>query len=281
MIVSGEAAYPISDWDDAYANASHIPDGSAYPARWIKCAEAFREELAKAGRARIDVAYGPAPRQRLDIFYPEGRYNGLVVFVHGGFWKAFDKSSWSHLANGSLNSGYAVAMPSYSLCPDVRISDITKEVAAAIEHSAREVQGGIFLCGHSAGGHLVVRMICRSSPLSDRTVSRIVNTVSISGLHDLRPLMETKMNDALGIDGEEAKLESPALLAPLPRQRVVCWVGAKERPEFVRQNRILGDMWSGFDACMTVTEESDRHHFNIIDGLIEPDHPLTQALLTR
>ena len=102
------AAYPIADWDDAYANTIHIPDGPAYPPRWAAQAQAFREEQTAAGKARVDLAYGPAPRNRLDLFYPEGPQKGLVVFIHGGFWKAFDKSSWSHLAAGSRNAGFAI-----------------------------------------------------------------------------------------------------------------------------------------------------------------------------
>jgi arylformamidase len=271
--------YPIADWDDAYANTIHIPDGAAYPARWTARAETFREELARAGKARIDLAYGPAPRNRLDLFYPQGRPSGLVVFIHGGYWRAFDKSTWSHLAKGSLNAGFAVAMPSYTLCPDARIAEIAKEIAAAIEWAANEVQGEILLCGHSAGGQLATRMICEASPLGDEAISRIARIVSISGLHDLRPLIATKMNEALRLDTQEAKLESPALLAPHMRQSVVCWVGADERPEFIRQSRILAGMWKGFDVRMTLTEEPGRHHFNVIDGLAEPDHPLTLALL--
>jgi acetyl esterase/lipase len=273
------AAYPIADWDDAYANAPYIPDAASYLPRWTERAAAFRERLIAAGRARIDLAYGPAPRNRMDMFYPEGATQGLVVFVHGGYWKTFDKSCWSHLASGALASGYVVAMPCYTLCPDARISAITKEIAAAIEYAAKRVQGEILLCGHSAGGHLVTRMICRSSPLGAETTTRIARTVSISGLHDLRPFMATKMNDILGVDWDEARLESPALLAPQPAQTVICWVGVDERPEFLRQSRILNQMWSSFDARMTIIEEPDRHHFNIIDGLIEPEHPMMKALL--
>ena len=99
---------------------------------------------------------------------PEGRPKGLVVFVHGGFWKALDKSFWSHLARGSVESGYAVAMPSYTLCPTVRISEITREIAAAVERAAAMVEGPLFLTGHSAGGHLVTRMISATSPLAGR-----------------------------------------------------------------------------------------------------------------
>jgi pimeloyl-ACP methyl ester carboxylesterase len=272
-------SYPIVDWDDAYANGPYIPEASAYPARWSERAKAFRDELARAGRAKIDLAYDAAPRNKLDLFLPKARCNGLVVFVHGGYWQAFDKSSWSHLASGSLSSGYATALPSYSLCPEARISDITRQIAAAIEFVSREIEGPIFLCGHSAGGHLVARMVCQGSPLSVETASRIARTTSISGLHDLRPLLATKMNAVLRLDRHEAELESPALLTPRPRQTITCWVGATERPEFVRQNRILGDMWRGFDVRTAIMEEPDRHHFNVIDGLAEANHPLVQALL--
>src|SRR5258708_9717222 len=69
-------------WDDAYANAPHIPQGSAYPARWAERAKAFRDERTAAGRARTDLVYGPASRNKLDLFLPDARCNGLVVFVH-------------------------------------------------------------------------------------------------------------------------------------------------------------------------------------------------------
>jgi len=279
VIARGATAYPVVDWDDAYANAAYIPGASTYPERWSERARIFRDALAAAGRAKIDLAYGPAPRNRLDLFLPDARCKGLVVFVHGGYWRAFDKSSWSHLADGSLDLGYAMAMPSYSLCPDAGLSDITREIAAAIEFASREVQGQITLCGHSAGGHLVTRMVCQGSPLSVDAASRIARTVSISGLHDLRPLLATSMNDDLRLDRHEAQLESPALLMPRPHQTVTCWVGADERPEFIRQSRILTDLWRGFDARMAIVEEANRHHFDVIDGLAEANHPLVQALL--
>ena len=281
MIGAEDAAYPIVDWNDAYANSAHIEDGALYPERWAERAAAFRARLSSAGRARLDLSYGPAPRNLLDLFVPEGDGLGLVVFVHGGYWKAFDKSFWSPLAAGPLAAGYAVAIPSYTLCPDARIAEITREIAAAIEYAAAKIPGPILLCGHSAGGQLVTRMICRGSPLGDPTAARIARTLSISGLHDLRPLMATGMNDALAIDWEEALTESPALLAPKPHQSVVAWVGADERPEFIRQTRILAMMWRGFDAHMTLVEEPGRHHFNVIDGLADPSHSLTRALVTR
>ena len=235
----------------------------------------------KAAAARRSTsAYGERARNRFDLFGPEGRPKGLVVFVHGGFWKALDKSFWSHLARGSVESGYAVAMPSYTLCPTVRISEITREIAAAVERAAAMVEGPLFLTGHSAGGHLVTRMISAASPLADDVRARISHTVSISGVHDLRPLMKTAMNTELRIDEAEALVESPALLEPMPNARVTCWVGSAERPEFVRQNALLANIWTGLGAKTCTIEEPGRHHFDVIDGLADPHHPLTRTLLS-
>ena len=126
-----------------------------------------------------------------------------------------------------MDSGYAVAMPSYTLCPEVRIADIVREVGAAIASVAELIGGPIFLTGHSAGGHLVTRMISATSPLPAAVQNRVGHTVSISGVHDLRPLMNTSMNAELRIDSAEAQAESPALLAPMRGARLTCWVGAR------------------------------------------------------
>lgn len=271
--------YPITDYDDAYANGAHIAGAAEFPPRWSKQAQALRDTLTQAGRARIDLAYGSGDRQVVDLFLPEGTPKGLVVFVHGGYWKAFDKSVWSHLAAGALAHGFAVAMPSYTLCPEARIGDIAQEIAAAISFCAGEVSGPIRLTGHSAGGHLVTRMISGEALLSDTVLERIAGVVSISGVHDLRPIMRTGMNDTLHIDMDEARSHSPVLLEPLAAVPVTAWVGATERPEFVRQNRALFDMWRGFETPMAIVEEADRHHFDVIDGLADRDHPLCKAVV--
>jgi acetyl esterase/lipase len=269
----------ISDWENAYANGVNIPKGETWPNAWLGPAKAYRESMARGGRARLDLVYGERPRNRFDLFLPEQAPKGLVVYVHGGYWVRFDKSYWSHLANGAVEHGYAVAMPSYTLCPENSISGITREVGAAISKAAAMSEGPIVLTGHSAGGHLATRMISQTSPLAEEVRSRIRNTVSISGLHDLRPMMRLAMNADLKLDEAQAVAESPALLRPLEGARLTCWVGAAERGEFVRQNALLANVWTGLGAMTAVVEEPDRHHFNIVDGLADPDHPLTRALL--
>lgn len=267
----------IADFNDAYENSSHIPGGDGYIERWQNDAAAFRAGLRGEGRIREGLAYGDGERNRYDLMLPKQAPRGLFVFVHGGYWVRFDRHFWSHFAQGPLERGFAVAMPSYTLCPDVRIADITREVAAAIAHVAKDIDGPVILSGHSAGGHLASRMMCADNVLDGSVRDRVQCLMSISGVHDLRPLMRLDRNAQLRIDETEAYLESPALLRPCDGTRLIAWVGAAERNEFLRQNALLANAWTGLGAEVLEVAEPDRHHFNVIDGLRNPDHGVLRA----
>lgn len=269
----------IADWDNAYANGVNIACSDRWPAAWDEPAQAVRDALSAKGRAQLDIVYGAYPRNRLDLFLPAAKAKGLVVFIHGGYWMESDKSTWSHLAAGAVGHGYAVAMPSYTLCPDIRIAGIVREIGVAIGKAAAMVDGPLMLTGHSAGGHLASRMATTTTPLAADVARRIRHVVSISGVHDLRPIMRTGMNETLAIDEAEALTESPALLRPMDKARVTCWVGGGERAEFLRQSALLANIWTGLGATTNSVVEPDRHHFDVIDGLTDPDHPLTRTLI--
>jgi acetyl esterase/lipase len=269
----------LSDYDDAYANGANIARADDWGPKWTESARAFREFLP-AERRRLGISYGSASsRQNFDLFLPEAEPHGLVVFIHGGYWLRNDNSLWSHLASGPLARGHAVAMPTYRLCPEVRIGEIVGEIAVAIEAAARLVAGPLVLTGHSAGGHLASRMLCVGSPLSVATLARVERVVSISGVHDLRPLLQTAMKEPLRLDPDEARRESPVLLEPVPGTKLVCWVGGAERAEFRRQNALLANVWTGLGAATAAYEATDKHHFSVVDDLEDPGSGLVSALL--
>src|SRR6476620_7880119 len=120
-----------ADWDDAYTNMAYIVGGESYFARWTEAARSFREQMGSR-HCRLDLSYGSAPRNRFDVFVPQSTMKGVFVFVHGGYWMRFDKNSFSHLAKGALSHGYLAVLPSYTLCPDIRVRGIVQEVASAI-----------------------------------------------------------------------------------------------------------------------------------------------------
>jgi arylformamidase len=256
--------YSASDPDRDYANGDFIAGAAEYPGRWAAKAAAFRDGLG--ARATLGLAYGPGARQVLDAFEPVGAVRGTVVFVHGGYWKAFDRSLWSHLAAGPLARGFRVVMPSYTLAPEARISVMTAEIAEVCRWAG--ARGPVVVTGHSAGGHLAARMAC-----ADQAVP-VVRVVPIAPLAELEPLRATAMNADLRIDAGEAASESPARLALRASVTAHVWVGAEERPAFLWQARVLSEEWGcGWTAA------AGRHHFNVIDDLETPQSALCQTLL--
>jgi pimeloyl-ACP methyl ester carboxylesterase len=262
----------LDDWDDAYANRPYIPGAQAYIDGWPPAGAAFR--ATREGRMHLGLPYGPHERQRFDLFLPDSEPVGLLVFVHGGYWMFFHRDHWSQLAAGALAHGFAVAMPSYRICPEVRVGDIVQDVAAAVAKASEAVAGPIRLAGHSAGGQIASRMVSRPSPLQDAVLKRIVGVTSISGLHDLGPLRRTSMNEKLRIDAAEVAAESPVRLRPVEGIATHFWVGALERPEFLRQTAMMGEAWGA-----ETTVEPGRHHFDIVDGLADPHHRLVHVAL--
>jgi arylformamidase len=250
--------------DIAYQNAAFIPDGDGYRARWLKQAAAFRDG---AHQAVLDVPYGPGGAHLMDLFLPATTPRGLMIFIHGGYWLAMGRAYFSHLAAGPIARGWAVAMPSYTLAPEARITTMTAEMMQALQMARTRIAGPVVVTGHSAGGHLAARMACAGMAAPARAVP-------ISPLADLGPLMETTMNATLRIDAAEAAMESPARLQRDPATDVHIWVGGSERPAFLWHARTLSEAW----GCGW-TVDPGRHHFDVIDGLTDPLSPLTDACL--
>ncbi len=266
----------ITDFDDAYSNAAYINGGASYPAKWANQASSFRANLPPGCTAKFDVPYGSRVRNKLDLFEPADKSHGIAIFVHGGYWMKFSKDDWSHLARGALLRNWVVALPNYTLAPEARIADIVVEIRNAIIWLAQRYSGPIRLAGHSAGGHLVTRTICTDSNIDEEVLERVKHVLSISGVHDLRPLLQTKLNQTLLLTNNEATSQSPALCNTMSRIPLTCWVGADERPEFIRQSELLANIWYGLGHTCTKIQQSGRHHFNIVDDLGNQDSDLTK-----
>ena len=91
--------------DDAYDNGTYIAGSKAYPARWQAAAQNWIAQESRVGRARLALPYGAGAREVFDLFLPVGSPQGLMIFVHGGYWRALDRRYWSHLAQGAHANG--------------------------------------------------------------------------------------------------------------------------------------------------------------------------------
>ena len=266
-----------------YNNRAAVPD---HP-RWLAH---FPEASAKARAAlapKLDLRFGPGPKEKLDLFLPAARAKGTFLFLHGGYWRMLDKSDFSFVASPFVARGYAVAVANYDLCPDVSIAAIVDEAGHAVSWLAREgaAHGAnpdrIVVGGHSAGGHLAAMLFMTDWAALGLARDPIAGAVSLSGVHDLVPLVLYSFNTDLKLDAAEAARMSPVNLTPRTHAPLVIAVGADETSEFLRQSRILWDRWPanrppGMNAPLFIPE---RNHFSVVADYADPESELTRATL--
>lgn len=270
----------LINWDDAFDNSGYVPESVSLVDLWATEAACMRAQLTAQGRAQLDLGYGSHAREIYDYLLPDSSPQGTLIFIHGGYWHRLDKTYWSHFAKGCLSHDWAVAIPSYPLAPEARIAEITLAIKRLVIRVAESTDGPIVLAGHSAGGHLVARMACQGV-LPDEVAGRIRRVVSISGVFHLNPLLTIQMNEVLQLTESEAMTESPVHLEPCGAFPVTFWVGAQERPEFLRQTRMITECWVAKSADIQDVYESGLHHFNVIQSLQDQQGSLTKAIVKK
>lgn len=242
------------DAEAEYNNRARVPNHATIIAAWARDAAAFR--AAPPPGSRLGLAYGPSPRQQLDLFGPlDGR--PAAVFLHGGYWQALDGRYASHCARGLCARGWSVAVPTHDLCPHVSLPEIVAQVEAALALLARRGAGPLLVMGHSAGGHLAAMMALRR-PQQVRAI------LPVSGVFLLEPLLATSIAAPLRLDATTARALSP-VLSPPPGVALHAVVGAGESDAFRAQARHLAAAWDG-----TAEEIPGADHFTVLAPLATP-----------
>jgi len=277
------ASLPRSDpaWLDREYNArAAIVDAAAILQRWTDESATVRRRCA----ALFDIAYGASASERLDFFPAAAPGAPLFVFLHGGYWRSLDKSDFSWIAPPLVDAGISVAIPNYALAPSVGVEKIVRQVLEAHAWLYRNAsrygfdRERIVTGGHSAGGHLAAMMLCARWPqwragLPERLVRA---ALSISGLHDLRPVAAAPfLKHDLRLDDAAAWRLSPASMPPTAGTRLLAAVGALESGEFHRQADLLAAAWPAGAVGTIIVPE--RHHLSVVEALAERGHPLHDA----
>ncbi len=262
------------DYEAQYNNRARVPEHPAIMAGWTRDAAAYRAE-----HPPVTVPYGAGERQAVDLF--QGKGEGLVLFVHGGYWQALDRSSFGHLARGANGHGVTVGIVGYDLCPSVRIADIVDQVRAACAALYRRERRRPVVAGHSAGGHLAACMLATDWQAFDPDLPAdlVPAAYAISGLFELRPLVPTSINKALGLDEAEADRMSPLLWRPPAGLSLDAVVGAEESDEYLRQSRAIVERWGAAAVATRYEALAGADHFTVIAPLAEPGSAMTRRLV--
>lgn len=251
------------DLEAEYNNRARVREHPAIIASWASDAAAYR-----AAQPPRTIAYGSGPRHQMDLF--DAGAGAWVMFIHGGYWQALDKSFFSHMARGLNARGVSVAIASYDLCPSVRIGEIVAQMRAACAMLHQETNADVIVSGHSAGGHLAACLLA--------TEAHVPAAYAISGVFDLAPLIPTSLNAALRLDAGEAEALSP-LYWPAPEGKSLdAIVGADESNEFLRQSQAMAQAWGDQGVSTRYQVQTGANHFTVITPLVDASSPMTQRL---
>jgi len=164
-------------------------------------------ELGGSYHRESDLAYGSDPRQRLDVYLPDGPSHGprpLVVFVHGGRWSSGSKSQYRFVAAGLAERGIVVVVPDYRLYPEVRMAGAADDVARAVAWAERAAPrygadpGGVAVMGHSAGAQLAALVATDQRWLAAAGGTPVRAFVGLAGPYDFLPLTDDDLKDYFG-----------------------------------------------------------------------------------
>lgn len=278
-----------------YDNRARVPEHADVFARWAAASALAR----RAGPCSLDLRYGDGAGETLDIFPAAAAPTAatalpspapVLVFIHGGYWRSLDKAEHSFIAPAFTARGALVVVPNYALCPAVGIEHIVLQMAKAVAWVWRHAgeHGGdasrIALVGHSAGGHLASMLLsCRWKQVDEELPAQpVAGALSISGLYDLEPLRHTPFLQAdLKLTPASVGRLSPAFFPRPKGGKLYATVGLAESDEFLRQNRLIRDVWgpTAVPVCETVP---GADHFSVLESLVDPAgrlHALALRLL--
>jgi arylformamidase len=246
---------------EAYNSAAAVANSGAITASWEPRSASVRQRA----NAKLDLAYGPRPRNRIDFIACGTPRAPTLVFVHGGYWQMRAKENFAFVATGPLTIGMNVALVGYTLAPAASMDEIVAEIREALGWLAVK----LLLSGWSAGAQLAAMTMDHPS---------VRACLAISGIYDLEPMRQCYVNDKLGLDEAMALRNSPVRLQPSARVPLSIVVGGAELPLMLQQSADYAEARTqqGFPTLLREIPGAD--HFSILDEMERSDGLIVDAL---
>lgn len=257
--------------DRAYDNGAAFPDVPTWRVTWQERSAAIPVDPP----VRLDVPYGPAPAQRLDVFPLGVRDAPTALFYHGGFWSRNGKETFRYTVRGIHAAGFNAVFAGYSLAPAARMDEIVGDARAAARWTAGHLgdfdfaRRPIVVIGWSAGAHLAA--IAMDLPA-------VAAGIGVSGVYDLEPMRRASVNDALRLDAEAARRHTPALHLPLRSGPFHVAYGARELPAYREQSEAFQAARAAAGLAGELLALPGHHHHSVLDELYAENGRLVHLL---
>ena len=274
--------YSAAELDRQYNARATVPDAAIYLRAYAEQSAAMRATLP----CHCGVAYGAHEDEQLDIFPAPRPGSPVLVYIHGGYWRALSKDDSSFMAATFTAAGATVVAVNYSLAPAVTLDHIVDQNRRALAWVHRHIAqyngdaSQIYLCGSSAGGHLVGMLLAPGwQHAHGLPASAAAGACPVSGLMDLTPIPATHINEWAKLDATAAHRLSPLHHLPGQGGPLLACVGANETDEFRRQSRAYAEAWRAKGLPGEYLEIAGTNHFDVVLELARPDSLLTRTLL--
>jgi arylformamidase len=267
--------------DKAYDQRVWAPNATEIIERYATDSAAVRKKYPPQSER-----YGESDAETLDIFAPAAA-KGLpvMVFIHGGAWRALTKSDASAPAPTFVENGCIYVALDFAVIPKVRLPEMAAQCRRALLWLHKNIArfGGdpekIFISGHSSGGHLCGVMLTTDWAALGGPKNLLKGGVAMSGMYELHPVMLSVRSSYVKISPEELA----ALSAMRHLGRIACDVlvvfGDKETPEFQRQSNELATALAGMGRLAGKIVLPGRNHFVVPEELNDAKTEVSQAVL--
>ncbi len=262
-----------------------VPAADVHLERAARAAASARERIAVG--SRFDLRYGTGPKQTLDVLKASCSTAPapIVIFIHGGYWRALDKNDHTHLALPFTGAGAVFLNLNYDLCPDVAVSRIAAEIGDGLIWSVQHAAdyGGdpdrIYLYGHSAGAHLAAMLMAETWPSAVLRSEQVRGLFAISGIYEPEVARTLSVNHEIGLDAGEAARNDVLRRIPRHAWPTLVAVGQDEPSGWIEQSRAFAAHLGQHGVPAELVFAEGCHHFTFLEILADAHHPLTARML--
>jgi len=222
------------------------------------------------------LAFGPEPRQKLDIYVPSelAAPSAVVLFFYGGGWQGGDRANYRAFGQAFASAGMVTVVADYRLYPEVKYPGFVEDAAGAMAfvraHAAR--YGGdpdrIFLAGHSAGAYNAVMLASEPKFLAARggNLDWIRGVIGIAGPYNFLP-----MRDPLYVDmfhGTNNTDSMPVHHVDGPRPPMLLISGSADRTVRLSNTHDMSERLKSFGSDVKVIFYEGVGHMGVILSLV-------------
>ena len=232
-----------------------------------------------------DISYGPSPNQTLDIFHCATENAPVLVFIHGGYWRALHKDGYSFVAPPFVDTGACVIVMHYDLAPEVSLDTIVNQTMQCLRWTHKNIarHGGnpnnIHIAGNSAGAHLAALVLAHNFEQEGLPADLIKSASLVTGVMDLAPVTKISVNEDLHINHTVVEDLSPIYHPPLRQIPILVTVGGNEPQGWIALSENYVSACKNAGIVCTYMELPGLDHLSISDAIGDGKSTLAKEMI--